>query len=53
VIIDQNILANREFETSTVRLARLTANSFLENIDLVIRTLGEFGEEAEQLQKSR
>jgi EKC/KEOPS complex subunit PCC1/LAGE3 len=34
------------FNTLTVRLARLTVNAFLENVDLVIRTLGEFGEEA-------
>ncbi|KAL1705401.1 transcription factor Pcc1-domain-containing protein [Schizophyllum commune] len=36
------------YKTLTVRLARLTANSFLENVDLVVRTLGEFGEEAER-----
>ncbi|KAL1740233.1 transcription factor Pcc1-domain-containing protein [Schizophyllum fasciatum] len=36
------------YRTMTVRLARLTANSFLENVDLVVRTLGEFGEEAER-----
>lgn len=36
------------FKTMTVRLARLTANSFLENVDLVVRTLGEFGEEADK-----
>lgn len=36
------------FETLTVRLARLTVNGFLENIDLVIRTIGEFGEHAEK-----
>jgi len=35
------------FSCLTIRLARLTANSFLENIDLVIRTLGEFGQEAQ------
>ncbi|KDQ14340.1 hypothetical protein BOTBODRAFT_110317 [Botryobasidium botryosum FD-172 SS1] len=34
------------FETFTVRLARLTTNAFLENVDLVIRTIGEFGDEA-------
>jgi EKC/KEOPS complex subunit PCC1/LAGE3 len=37
------------FHTLTVRLARLTVNGFLENVDLVIRTLGEFGEEAASL----
>jgi len=34
------------FETFTIRLARLTTNAFLENVDLVVRTLGEFGDEA-------
>ena len=29
-----------------MRLARLTSNAFLENVDLVVRTLGEFGEDA-------
>jgi len=32
----------------TVRLARLTVNAFLENVDLVVRTIHEFGEEAER-----
>ncbi|KAF9007599.1 CTAG/Pcc1 family [Cyathus striatus] len=36
------------FETLTVRLARLTVNAFLENVDLVVRTLEQFGEEAEK-----
>jgi len=36
------------FTTLTVRLARLVVNAFLENVDLVVRTLGEFGEQAEQ-----
>ncbi|OCH95375.1 transcription factor Pcc1 [Obba rivulosa] len=36
------------FKTLTVRLSRLTLNAFLENVDLVIRTLGEFGEDAER-----
>jgi len=35
------------FSTLTVRLARLTANAFLENVDLVVRTIAEFGERAE------
>jgi len=35
------------FKTLTVRLSRLTLNAFLENVDLVVRTLGEFGEDAE------
>jgi EKC/KEOPS complex subunit PCC1/LAGE3 len=36
------------FYTLTVRLARLTLNSFLENVDLVIRTIGQFTDDAEQ-----
>ncbi|KAI0635964.1 CTAG/Pcc1 family [Trametes polyzona] len=36
------------FTTLTVRLARLTSNAFLENVDLVVRTIGEFGEDAER-----
>lgn len=36
------------FSTSTVRLARLTLNSFLENLDLVTRTLGAFADDAAQ-----
>lgn len=35
-----------KFDTLTVRLARLTVNGFLENVDLVARTIGEFAEEA-------
>ncbi|KZV97433.1 Pcc1-domain-containing protein [Exidia glandulosa HHB12029] len=34
------------FSTLTVRLARLALNAFLDNLDLVVRTLGEFGDEA-------
>lgn len=34
------------FDTLTVRLARLVVNGFLENVDLVVRTIGEFAEEA-------
>jgi len=34
------------FQTLTVRLARLTLNAFLENVELVIRTLDEFGSDA-------
>ncbi|TBU42363.1 transcription factor Pcc1-domain-containing protein [Dichomitus squalens] len=37
------------FTTLTVRLARLTSNAFLENVDLVVRTIGEFGEDAEHV----
>jgi len=36
------------FKTLTIRLARLTVNGFLENVDLVVRTIGEFGEDAER-----
>ncbi|KAI5983354.1 CTAG/Pcc1 family, partial [Pisolithus albus] len=32
------------FNTLTVRLARLVVNGFLENVDLIARTIGEFGE---------
>lgn len=39
----------RTFKTLTVRLSRLTVNAFLENVDLVIRTLEEFGEDAEKV----
>lgn len=38
----------RTFKTLTVRLARLVVNAYLENVDLVVRTIGEFGEEAER-----
>jgi EKC/KEOPS complex subunit PCC1/LAGE3 len=31
------------FRTLTVRLARLTVNGFLENVDLVVRTIETFG----------
>ena len=44
---------NRTFTCLTVRLTRLTVNSFLENVELVIRTLGEFGEDAERLEDER
>jgi len=40
------------FKTLTIRLARLTVNGFLENVDLVVRTLGDFGEDAERHSKS-
>jgi len=36
------------FNTLTVRLARLTLNAFLENVDLVVRTIEHFGEDAEK-----
>lgn len=34
------------FKTLTVRLARLTLNAYLENVELIIRTLDEFGPDA-------
>jgi len=34
------------FTTLTIRLARLSLNAFLENVELVIRTLEEFGDHA-------
>ncbi|KAJ7650176.1 CTAG/Pcc1 family [Roridomyces roridus] len=37
------------FDTLTVRLARLTVNSYLENVDLVVRTLQGFGDDADRL----
>ncbi|KAF8638320.1 hypothetical protein AX17_002340 [Amanita inopinata Kibby_2008] len=44
---DEKLIAT--FSTMTVRLARLTANAFLENVDLVVRTIQEFSEEAEKI----
>lgn len=38
----------RTFHTLTVRLARLTLNGFLENVDLVVRTIEVFGDGTEQ-----
>ncbi|KAI0250246.1 Pcc1-domain-containing protein [Lactifluus subvellereus] len=45
--IDGDVLV-ATFSTLTVRLARLTLNSFLENVDLVVRTIGQFAHDAEQ-----
>ncbi|GBE87991.1 EKC/KEOPS complex subunit [Sparassis crispa] len=45
--VENNILIV-EFVTLTVRLSRLVVNAFLENVDLVIHTIGEFGEDAER-----
>jgi len=45
--VDDNTLV-ATFKTLTIRLARLTVNGFLENVDLVVRTLAEFGEDAER-----
>ena len=41
------IISNRTYSCLTVRLTRLSVNSFLENVELVIRTIGEFGEDAD------
>ncbi|KAJ4500790.1 CTAG/Pcc1 family [Lentinula lateritia] len=46
ITVEENILI-AAFSTLTIRLARLVANAFLENVDLVVRTLEQFGEEAE------
>jgi len=43
---DETLVAT--FTCLTIRLARLTVNSFLENVELIIRTLGEFGQDAEE-----
>ncbi|KAJ4477199.1 CTAG/Pcc1 family, partial [Lentinula aciculospora] len=45
ISVEENILI-AYFSTLTIRLARLAANAFLENVDLVVRTLEQFGEEA-------
>ncbi|KAI9440027.1 CTAG/Pcc1 family [Lactarius indigo] len=37
----------RSFSTLTIRLARLTLNSFLENVDVVVRTISQFADNAE------
>ncbi|KAL0577131.1 hypothetical protein V5O48_004845 [Marasmius crinis-equi] len=47
ISVEGNIL-HAEFATLTVRLARLSVNAFLENVDLVVRTIEQFGAEAEQ-----
>ncbi|KAK1231583.1 hypothetical protein PQX77_005317 [Marasmius sp. AFHP31] len=47
ITVEGNML-HGEFTTLTIRLARLTVNAFLENVDLVVRTIAEFGQEAEQ-----
>lgn len=36
----------RTFNTLTVRLARIVVNAYLENVDLVARTLESFGDDA-------
>lgn len=37
-----NVKTCRTISTLTIRLARLSLNAFLENVDLVVRTLHEF-----------
>ncbi|KAI9428319.1 CTAG/Pcc1 family, partial [Lactarius indigo] len=39
------------FSTLTIRLARLTLNSFLENVDVVVRTISQFADNAEHCPK--
>ncbi|KAJ3808692.1 CTAG/Pcc1 family [Lentinula aff. lateritia] len=46
ITVEENVLI-AAFSTLTIRLARLVANAFLENVDLVVRTLEQFSEEAE------
>lgn len=41
------------FNTLTVRLARLVVNSFLENVDLVVRTLEQFADDADRASPTR
>ncbi|KLO12746.1 transcription factor Pcc1, partial [Schizopora paradoxa] len=43
--VDDNVLI-ANFNCSTVRLTRLTVNAYLENVDLVLKTLSAFGEDA-------
>ncbi|TFK33247.1 CTAG/Pcc1 family [Crucibulum laeve] len=50
IVEDDKLIAT--FETLTIRLARLTVNGFLENVDLVVRTLEQFGEEADKEPRS-
>ncbi|KAH7913584.1 transcription factor Pcc1-domain-containing protein [Hygrophoropsis aurantiaca] len=45
IVENEDLVAT--FTTLTVRLARLTINGFLENVDLVTRTIEHFGDEAE------
>ncbi|KAJ3893287.1 hypothetical protein GG344DRAFT_43627, partial [Lentinula edodes] len=47
IAVEENVLI-AAFSTLTIRLARLVTNAFLENVDLVVRTVEQFGEEAEK-----
>ena len=49
---DLFVATYRTFHTLTVRLARITLNGFLENVDLVVRTIDQFGAEAEKRSSS-
>lgn len=42
-ILGADLESCRTISTLTIRLARLSLNAFLENVDLVVRTLHEFG----------
>jgi EKC/KEOPS complex subunit PCC1/LAGE3 len=48
--MDNSVLSTSSstFETLTIRLARLAVNAFLENVDLIVKTLGSFGDEAKR-----
>lgn len=43
IILRADLESCRTISTLTIRLARLSLNAFLENVDLVVRTLHEFG----------
>ncbi|KAI0783668.1 transcription factor Pcc1-domain-containing protein [Abortiporus biennis] len=45
--VENNFLV-ATFTTLTVRLTRLVINAFLENVDLVVRTIAEFSDDAEK-----
>ncbi|KZT29749.1 transcription factor Pcc1, partial [Neolentinus lepideus HHB14362 ss-1] len=47
LVVEDDVLV-ATFTTLTVRLARLTLNAFLENVELVVRTIGQFGAEEER-----
>jgi len=43
--VDEEVLIAK-FTCTTVRLTRLTVNAYLENVDLILKTLAAFGEDA-------
>jgi len=51
LVVEGDVLV-ATFSTLTLRLARLTLNSFLENVDLVARTLLEFGDHAASVKQA-